>query len=173
MQHISSKFKHTFTYFLWLLILKTGTMQNFTNAWGGRQFPYFAKMADSVKKLFEDKSNRFFQFNFECLLWNTLWAFFQLDSEKVNVIYLILDIDSNTRHVSIVISPLKSLMIDQYQHNLRHGISAAVIKREKRCLHTRYLFKYRNVLNYNQVHILTVIELSIPPWNDWEIQEWP
>ena len=25
----------------------------------------------------------------------------------------------------------------------------------------------------NLVHILTVIELSIPPWNDWEIQEWP
>ena len=108
-------------------------------------FPNFTKMADSVKKLFEDKIKPVFRFDFE------------LKDEQVSVVKsliqkkhcvgvfptgfgksicfllppLILDIDSNKRHVSIVISPLKSLMIDQYQHNLKHGISAAVIKRKE------------------------------------------
>ena len=108
-------------------------------------FPNFTKMADSVKKLFEDKIKPVFRFDFE------------LKDEQVSVVKsliqkkhcvgvfptgfgksicfllppLILDIDSNKRHVSIVISLLKSLMIDQYQHNLKHGISAAVIKRKE------------------------------------------
>jgi ATP-dependent DNA helicase RecQ len=43
---------------------------------------------------------------------------------------LILDLDceDNFKHISIVISPLKSLMLDQCQQSSRHGISAAVIK---------------------------------------------
>ena len=103
-------------------------------------------MADSVKKLFEDKIKPVFRFDFE------------LKDEQVSVVKsliqkkhcvgvfptgfgksicfllppLILDIDSNKRHVSIVISPLKSLMIDQYQHYLKHGISAAVITRKEK-----------------------------------------
>lgn len=35
---------------------------------------------------------------------------------------------SDVRHVCIVISPLKSLMIDQCKHNFDHGIPAAVMK---------------------------------------------
>ena len=93
-------------------------------------------MAEFVKKLFENKSTWFFQFNFylKDQLVSVVKHFvgvFPTGIGIVNVRNLILDIDSNTRHVSIVISPLKSLMIDQYQHNLRHGISAAVIKRKE------------------------------------------
>ena len=85
-------------------------------------------MADSVKKLFEDIIKPVFQFDFElkdqevsvvksliekkhcvCLFsnWFRKCICFLLTP-------LIFDIDSNKRHVSIVISPLKSLIIDQY-----------------------------------------------------------
>lgn len=42
---------------------------------------------------------------------------------------LILDVqDSSVRHICIVISPLKSLMLDQCKHASKHGIAAAVMK---------------------------------------------
>ena len=41
---------------------------------------------------------------------------------------LILDEIEKSHHICIVISPLKSLMLDQCKHNDSHGISAAVIQ---------------------------------------------
>jgi superfamily II DNA helicase RecQ len=73
---------------------------------------------------------------------------------------LILDIDCEDKfkHISIVILPLKSLMLDQCHQNSSHGISAAVIKSKEEmsskiiegtwilanvgCLHIYVLEKY-------------------------------
>ncbi|XP_062589152.1 probable ATP-dependent DNA helicase RecQ [Saccostrea cucullata] len=37
-------------------------------------------------------------------------------------------LDNKVQHTCIVVSPLKSLMLDQCKHNASHGISAAVIQ---------------------------------------------
>lgn len=100
------------------------------------------KMAESIKTIFEKKIKPSFNFEFDlkdqqgCVV-NTI-----LEKKHCVGVFptgfgksicfllppLILDLDSNIKHIRIVISLLKSLMLNQCQHNSRHGISAAVIK---------------------------------------------
>lgn len=99
------------------------------------------KMAESIKTIFEKKIKPNFNFEFDlkdqqgCVV-NTILEKKHCGcfSDRVWKKYmfslapLILDLDSNIKHICVVISLLKSLMLNQCQHNSRHGISAAVIK---------------------------------------------